>query len=112
MRGQLVVHAVVVLLPLSAVGAVVVAAWPRARRRWGQRGPGGVGERPVRAAGAGGPAGLTRPRRPGPDARVHGGRSPRGGGPCGTGAARRGAGRSVLPEQGSPSTEEHPWTAQ
>jgi hypothetical protein len=31
----LVVHAVVVLLPLSAVGAVVVAAWPRARRRWG-----------------------------------------------------------------------------
>jgi hypothetical protein len=31
----LVVHAVVVLLPLSAVGAVVVAGWPRARRRWG-----------------------------------------------------------------------------
>jgi preprotein translocase subunit SecG len=31
----LVVHAVVVLVPLSAVGALVVAAWPRARRRWG-----------------------------------------------------------------------------
>jgi hypothetical protein len=31
----LVVHAVVVLVPLSAVGAVVVAAWPPARRRWG-----------------------------------------------------------------------------
>lgn len=31
----LVVHAVVVLLPLAAVGALVVAAWARARRRWG-----------------------------------------------------------------------------
>src|SRR4051794_17956169 len=82
MRRQLVVHAVVVLLPLSAVGAVVVAAWPRARRRWGQRGPGGVGERPVRAAGAGGPAGLTRPRRPGPDARVHGAGRRAGAGPA------------------------------
>jgi hypothetical protein len=31
----LVVHAVVVLVPLSVLGAIVVAAWPRARRRWG-----------------------------------------------------------------------------
>lgn len=32
---MLVVHAVVVLAPLAALGAVVVAVWPRARRRWG-----------------------------------------------------------------------------
>jgi hypothetical protein len=31
----LVVHAVVVLVPLSALGALVVALWPRARSRFG-----------------------------------------------------------------------------
>lgn len=31
----LVVHAVVVLVPLAVIGAVVVAVWPAARRRWG-----------------------------------------------------------------------------
>jgi hypothetical protein len=31
----LVVHAVVVLVPLSVLGAVLVAVWPRARGRWG-----------------------------------------------------------------------------
>jgi hypothetical protein len=31
----LVVHAVVVLVPLAALGGAVVAVWPRARRRWG-----------------------------------------------------------------------------
>jgi hypothetical protein len=32
----LVVHVVVVLVPLAALGAIVVALWPPARRRWGQ----------------------------------------------------------------------------
>ncbi|MFR9804562.1 DUF2231 domain-containing protein [Pseudonocardia sp. RS010] len=31
----LVVHAVVVLVPLAVIGAVLVAVWPAARRRWG-----------------------------------------------------------------------------
>jgi hypothetical protein len=31
----LLVHAVVVLVPLSALGAVVIAVWPAARRRYG-----------------------------------------------------------------------------
>ncbi|GAA1865518.1 hypothetical protein GCM10009836_52380 [Pseudonocardia ailaonensis] len=31
----LVVHAVVVLVPAAVVGAVLVAVWPAARRRWG-----------------------------------------------------------------------------
>ena len=31
----LVVHAVVVLVPLAALGVVVIAVWPRARRRFG-----------------------------------------------------------------------------
>ncbi|WP_156757273.1 DUF2231 domain-containing protein [Actinokineospora pegani] len=31
----LVVHAVVVLIPLAALGAVVIAVWPAARRRYG-----------------------------------------------------------------------------
>src|SRR3954462_15316089 len=31
----LVVHAVVVFVPLAALGVVVIAVWPRARRRYG-----------------------------------------------------------------------------
>jgi len=41
----LLVHAVVILVPLSALGALVIAIWPAARR--GRRSDTGVGDRHV-----------------------------------------------------------------